>query len=188
MRLILTALLVAACTPVEEGDALDGFVSELEELPAEQAAPPVRVPPRLGGCGDVAFWASNNADTVGLHVFAQGLIDQALMSPTTTLVYAYNFQLPSADMNLSFEVGTDITANDCNDVLIPNTIRQTWVPVSGDAHVLLNLIGPPTPWGAHPAEATLTLTDLVVEETTTGRQRTLPDMVLPDVYVGWFPG
>jgi hypothetical protein len=188
-HLVAAALLVtAACqTDPDAGtDALDGFVAELAST--SPSAPPPLEPPRFGGCADVSLWASNSADTVGLHVYAPDLIVQSQQSAATTLTHAYSFDLPSTEVTLSFEVGTDITVNDCNDVFFPTTIRQTWVPVAGEAHVVIDLLGGPIqPW-YNPALATLTLTDVVVEETTTGRRRSLPDMVLTDVDVGWLPG
>ncbi len=190
MRTLLATLLLsaAACQP-ELDTEMELELAELDAFVAQLAvnAPPPRTPPVVGGCADVAMHASNVADTFGLHVFSPGLIAQAYQSPTTTQVYAYSFQLPSADVDLAFERGVDITINDCNDVFFPTTVRRRWVAVSGTAHYLINLLGPPLPWEA-PANATLTLTDLVVEDPQTGVRRRVPDLVLPDVYVGWLPG
>ncbi|MCB9681217.1 MAG: hypothetical protein H6733_07065 [Alphaproteobacteria bacterium] len=180
---LVVAALLAGCATPDDADPIDTDTeataseeADLMAFAADLAAPPPVSPPRVNGCSDMFVYGANVADTMALRVVANGLVAGATGTPET-------FTLPSTDVEVRFERGTDLTVDFCNDVFMGTTVvTATWVADGGTATITV------TPTSAMEGYATVTLTDLVVRNTRTGVTHTLPEIVLADVYVGWLPG
>jgi hypothetical protein len=139
---------------------------------------------RRGGCGDIVMYAVNADDTLALVIRGEGLVDQAHAAGRET---PFSYDL-AVDDGLSIELrhGEHITHMTCNDAIeFEVVVRHRYAPVSGSALLVLTPTGEPEEW-YKPADAVLTLTDLVLERDD-GDRRTIDEMSF-SANVGWYPG
>jgi hypothetical protein len=126
------------------------------------------------GCSDMVVYAHSADDTLGLSLYLTGLDVNGITEETEFTGIGYD-----AAQWLEVRVGTDVTAQECNDVVTPIVVDELWVPTAGTIDVVI------TPSGGGPL-ADVTLTDFVFEHA--GASVSLPSYTFTDVLVGWFPG
>lgn len=163
----LVALLAAAC----EGDGLTG--PEVEELPLR------------GGCGDVIFYAVDDADEVMLTFVAEGLVEQA-RDAGQPLIFFFDFGPGTGSYRpeLRLVQGTHVSDATCDDILQNEPqIRRSWSAAGGTASVQMR-----PREGQEGAMADLVLEDVVLRSDDDGRTIRIDRMEWTDVFVGWLPG
>lgn len=132
----------------------------------------------LGGCGDVWFYAVDEADELLVTVSAPGLIEAAEGDTTTT-----TFDLPDEGVELIVEAGSYISDAICDDVIEHGPrVDRTWRAVAGQAVVTIRPDS--ESWGAR---ADLRLTDVVVRDDE-GHTAVIERLDWTDIFVGWLPG
>ncbi len=145
----------------------------------------LRAPPVVDGCGDIHVYAANAADTVAMFITIRG--DLALDAATNMQPAILDVQLPHPDVTLMVQRGGDLTINECNDVIYGQpVITAEAEPVAGRLRALITPIDYFDPW-YYPTDVDIRLIGVEIEDDG-GRGATLPDMQLPTVRVGWFPG
>jgi len=159
---ILLALGLAACTPSLQ----DGFEQDLTDE---------------GGCGDVVFYAHDDADTMMLTLYAAGLVSEATDAGVAS---DFDFTLPDGDVELIVEVGSKVSDATCDDVIENGgpRVRETWTATSGTASI--TILPGEDEWDAH---GSLHL-ESVVFESESGATVTLPSFDIGTVAVGWLAG
>ena len=141
--------------------------------------------PERGGCGDLTAYARNSADTMALHVSVDGLVEQAYDIEGTS---TFSFDLATdTEVSIRYEEGSNLTHYTCNDAISEEVVvDRDWAGIAGTVVIELTPTSEdPEPWH-RPADAKITLTDIVFESSTEGAVQ-LESMIL-EVGVGWFPG
>lgn len=133
----------------------------------------------MGGCGDVWFYAVDDADEVLLTFSTFGLIEAAAGDTTTT-----TFDLPDDEVELMVEVGSQVSDAVCDDVIENDgpQVDHIYRAVAGAAVVTLRPME--EQWGAR---GDLRITDVVLRDGE-GRTVVIEQMEWTDVFVGWLPG
>ena len=134
------------------------------------------------GCGDVVFFAVDDADEVMLTLEASGLVEQAQLTGEVTVV---EFQLPDPSLVLKVQVGEKVSDATCDDVIENGgpVIAQTYLAASGVASIKVS----PEGQDGGGATASVTLEDVVFE--AEGEESvTLESFGIEDISVGWLPG
>jgi hypothetical protein len=176
------AVLAAACAPQPVDPGLSEQGQDAVELQRTLAA--LVSPPLVAGCSDLHVYASNASDGRALFLTVSGgVIEDAYDGGDTHLELA----LPHPDVALTVQWGSDLTINECNDVVLGTPVIDGEASaISGMVVIDLDLLATqPQPWDMS-ADATIILED-VVFETATGAQRTW-SVDLGTTYVGWLPG
>ncbi|TVQ86189.1 MAG: hypothetical protein EA397_20370, partial [Deltaproteobacteria bacterium] len=151
-------------------DPIDPFTADL----------PVR-----GGCSDLTAYARDDADTMALHVSVDGLVEEAYDSEGTS---TFSFDLSTdTEVTVRYEEGSHLTHYTCNDAVSEEVVvDRDWSGIAGAVVIELTpTSATPEPWHK-PADAKITLTDIVFESSTEEALK-LESLVL-EVGVGWFPG
>lgn len=139
---------------------------------------------RETGCADLVAFAARPDDTLALVVQVDGLVAAAYDAGEATET---TFDLAAtSDVTIELRGGEHVTHMLCNDALeFEPVITTRHAAVSGTATFLITPTGEEEPWDA-PADATITLSDLVLE-TEDGDSVELPAFTL-SANVGWLPG
>lgn len=135
----------------------------------------------FGGCVDVIFYAVDSDDEVMVTFLAEGLVAEARAAgrEISTVV-----ELPTDDVELTVEQGSQISDATCDDVIeAPGPrVRHTWTAISGTATVRIR----------PPLESSGAQGDLVLEDVgfASGDEQPikLERLEWQNVFVGWFPG
>ncbi len=171
------ALFAVGCdTP--DAEAPDGDADQLER------ALTMLQPPVVDGCSDIHVYGASANDRYAVLLSVSGAyIEQAYDGGDTEL----SFVLPHPDVELVVQWGSDLTINECNDVVIRTpVVNGEAVAVEGTVNIDLDLLlTTPEPWDMS-ADATITLED-VVFQTESGAERTR-SIDLGTTAVGWLPG
>lgn len=141
----------------------------------------------LGGCGDVYLYAANAEGTALLSASIGGGVIEAAYAEGTDRVER-SFTIPDdADLEVVLEVGTNLRERACNDIAVDHVIDERWLAVEGTATFEATLTGDePKSWSM-PADATLLLEEVLLEEESTGEQMLVGGFTM-QAAVGWFPG
>lgn len=171
MLIALALIALAACTPVDdEVGAVD--LASLTDT---------------GGCADVIMYAANPEGSAILWVeLAGSLLEDAYAEGVDSVVRSY--ALPDdPDIEIRIEVGSNVAERACNDVMPEYMIDETWVAIEGTVSFEATLTAEEAePWSM-PADATVTLTEVLLEETATGAQMLIGSLTI-QAAVGWMPG
>ena len=133
----------------------------------------------VGGCGDLNFNVSNDADSMGVRVWIDdGLAEQVIDSGEPA-----NFELSVTDPRVDFVAwaGVDVTAQECQDFNVEGIeIHEEWRAVSGEVSlVLLPLKDMPR------ASASVAFVDVVLERVEPGPDPLpMSSVMFPEVIVG----
>ena len=168
--LTLVALLAAAC----EGDGLTG--PEVEELPLR------------GGCGDVLFYAVDDADEVMLTFIEPGAVEDAReLGDEWVQTFDFGHGLGFPRPTLRVVQGTRVSDATCDDVLENGgpQIQRSWTAVQGRSTLRVRPLA-----GQEGAMADLVLENIVFhpDDDSDGRTIRIDRMEWIDVFVGWLPG
>lgn len=160
--------LAAAC----DGDGLTG--PEVERLALR------------GGCGDVVFYAVDDADEVMLTFIDAGVVEDA-REQGGELVLTSNFGRGLGFPRPALRVvqGTRVSDATCDDVIENDgpQIRRSWTAVEGTSTLRVRPLVE-----QEGAMADLVLEDIVFQPDGDGRPFRVDRMEWIDVFVGWFPG
>jgi hypothetical protein len=193
--LVLTA--ISACTPKAQSDTADtGETAEpVDTGDTDDTGTPIDNTlteglTLFGGCSDIFMYAKNAEDTLGLFVSANGLVATAFASDAGDS--AFNLAVASAESGLKITVqsGKNITQEACNDALDPElapVVHSELLAVSGNARFTIMPTGEATAWGEMPANATLLLENLVLQNESDTNSVEINDWGF-DAAVGWLPG
>ncbi|MCX4240645.1 hypothetical protein [Paraliomyxa miuraensis] len=148
-----------------EGALVPGFEGDLTEV---------------SGCADVVVYAHDAADERGLVVS----VDQGLAADAIAQDMPTHIELPATDPTVSIQgrAGFDVTVNECNDVIVPDDIKETWSPTAGT--VIVDV----TPDGMGGATATVQLVDVSLHRDQPGPAQIVVNFIFTDVPVAWLPG
>jgi len=150
----------------------------------ERALTALLQPPAVGGCGDIHVYAGSTSDGHAMFLDVSGAyIEDAYAGGALEL----EFVLPHPDVELVVQWGTDLTINECDDVMMGTpVVNGEATAVEGLVLVDLELLlAKPLPWDMS-SLATIRMED-VVFETASGAQRTW-SIDLGSMSVGWMPG
>jgi hypothetical protein len=185
-RITLAAALLTACSPeVDETvdpDTDPSTASSIYDMTPEQVA--VYLDGGTG-CSDVSVnaWSS---DSEALLAFGHNDELVAGLYDTMDDSVTVSWSLPDAAVELELLVGSGLREYPCNDVGFMGTIDDTLTAVSGTATLTLERTSDTYEAWEKPADATLDLQDVVLENAT-GDVVTVDDLVL-EHHVGWLPG
>ncbi|HMV67222.1 MAG TPA: hypothetical protein PKA64_10255 [Myxococcota bacterium] len=152
--LIALSLALAACeaTP-EETDLIDAVDPAMDELAADELAPP----PVANACGDMTAYLRNQADTTALVLEIPGVVAAANAAGGTI---RQHITLPDRRVTGELRTGQRVTAATCTGVIVPPgpAIRRTMTLSGGTIDLVATPVsGPP---GMPPAaRVDITLTD-----------------------------
>ena len=141
---------------------------------------------RTGGCSDTFVYGVSDDDTWALAFSdTSGMVETA---HETGEVQEQTYDL-SLDYALSptvwVEQGENLSTQYCNDAIEPYTVDEQWYGVRGNLTIRVEATGEATEYDK-PAEATLTLEDVVFEAWDAEPVRI--DSFMTTVNVGWLPG
>ena len=144
---------------------------------------------RTGGCSDMIVHAARPDETVSLFLRADGAV-AAAWSAGGPMSWSYDaaVEAPPAPLDLRVDVGRDLLADVCTDILEATpVVTQRWIPVAGTITLTLTPLGTTSePWDS-PAQADLTLTGTAFAPDTGGASVPSGDVAI-SVRVGWLPG
>jgi hypothetical protein len=145
------------------------------------------------GCGDVYMYGSGPYGEGEVALFFQTADRWALeMYESGEDSWSEVFVLPTAAIDLTAQLGLDLTAYACNDVMQDEPeVWRTYSAISGVA--TLNLTATSDEWSEWnvPAHASLYLSDVVFAPSDGGPGAPVPLgelLMAGDTNVGWFPG
>ncbi len=177
---VLFAIACDAQTDTERGLT----AQEHEAAQLERALTALLQPPAVGGCGDIHVYAGSTSDRHAMLLDVSGAtIEEAYAGGALEL----EFVLPHPDIHLVVQWGTDLTINECDDVMMGTpVVNGEAAAVEGVVLIDLELLlAKPLPWDMS-SQATIRMED-VVFETASGAQRTW-SIDLGSTSVGWLPG
>jgi hypothetical protein len=173
MLFLLTLLGCPSPTPDDSGlSPLDADFEAALEGPA-------------GGCADVWMYAANDDNTVALFFQVGGVVQDACAAAAPS---TFTYTLPDATVELRVEQGSDLTLNECNDVMDETgpEVARTWTASAGTASLLVE----PTNTeycDSDTTPATLTLTDVTFTADDGAGDVVIESLVI-SANVGWLPG
>jgi hypothetical protein len=139
---------------------------------------------QTGGCGDVFIWATNAEGTMGITIEWEGAARNAWAADG----FEETAELPQAPVTVSLVAGQGLSRLYCNDVLEPGMSEDSRVPArSGSVELTVR----PDAGGFEPAShADVTLRDVQFNLTFGTEEETwiLDELVIQNVFVGWFAG
>ena len=193
MRSIWVAALVlhAGCPGAEKppnGDAdadTDTDTDTDTDADSDVAAPDLPGLEQPGGCSDlVMYMAAPAGDLLLIFSHQEGLAQSAYESPVGTAALAVDL---TSEGSLELWQGTELSFIPCNDALNgTEEIVTTWSATSGTAELEVVSDGTTQPWGEYPGEATLILTDVVLD--ADGAEQVTIASLSWAAFVGWLPG
>ncbi|MGM0575989.1 MAG: hypothetical protein ACQEXJ_09695 [Myxococcota bacterium] len=138
-----------------------------------------------GGCADLVMSLGSEADDLVLVFDYQGEVAKAAYEAESGEASATLDVATEASLEL--RQGTKVTALVCNDALDGSEeVVTTWTATAGTAHVEVVSDGIHEPWDAYPGDATITLTDVVLE--AEGAEQVVIPTLTWSAAVGWLPG
>ncbi len=171
MLITLALIALAACSPAEdEVGAVD--LDSLTET---------------GGCADVTMYAANPEGSAILWVQLSGsVLEDAYAEGVDSVVRSFVLG-EDPDIEVSIDVGSNVAERACNDVMTEYVIDERWVAIEGTVAFEATLTAEEAePWNM-PADATVTLTEVLLEEQDTGAQMLIGSLTI-EAGVGWLPG
>ncbi len=173
-------LLLIGCIGTNPDSSID---SPVDSDPGE--GPDLSTLTRNGGCSDLVLTQGSEDDSLILiFAYTEGLAQQAFEAEDKTASATLDL---ASEGSLELWQGNRVTAIVCNDALDGSEVVETaWTVASGTAAISVVSDGTSEPWGEYPGDATVTLTDVVLESPDA------PDISIPSrtwsAGVGWLPG
>jgi hypothetical protein len=189
---------IGGCVPAVEDDTLEDDTTEIEDdtTEVEDDIPEVEddIPEieddfeedlsKKYGCGDVTFYAFDEANEVMLSLRVDGLLIAAFDAGEDTTT---EFDLPVEDVTLIVEHGRNISSAICND-LIENggpVVLESYTATSGTARITVR---PGVEHEYDDVRGDLHLEEVIFASDADGETITLTSFGIEDVSIGWFAG
>lgn len=143
--------------------------------------------PQVGGCGDAFVYGTSDTDAILVAV----RWDEAASRAAAEGTFSAEAAVPSPEVSIELEVGSDLSKGHCTDMLLPGRplIAGEWEAVSGEIAITVE-----PDRDAHEGDprgsASVTLRGVELEplEGSAADPWRIEELELDDALVGWAPG